>query len=802
MHNNDKVMKEVLYWLAIADGELAMPNGNDWSLFLYDQITSYSTNACFLRDPHALMLENLAYKMIKARQTTTTDGSWLLRADVGARRMGVEAHRVMMTWLMHEILSTADLTPTDWSDFNDEYSQAKVFSSQNIVRASTKDRFTCFSWSQGLNSYTGYIAPNTPYGNNLIVPFRANNTGNFLGWYEVQGKGTNATPVVNGIYDLKGNSYVMNGELNTNDGTLNNRFAIYSTPGNAVVYIDYVRANADATITKEKGGLMAISVDELTKTKRTFYTTSDKWHLDGSAFTKMDGNWVNIDNALGIVTPAYRQFAFGEKANNNSVMTAKLYTLYSDKSRAVKAGETVARRAVAYYSNADTTATSQMAAKLCQLGTLEGWNGVIAFDPDQTGYLLLSNFYSDQKCQITELLTQQGCPVFNSRTQISSTGSTATFAAEENHSVINVLRFFIEGTGVEAVQAKDDDSIIYLLNQIKGKNPIKVDAFSNGNILSKQIELGTSVIKVSIRGGELLVEEARGFPETAEENLTEGYKEITSDKLVNASFEEDETYGKADGNATCDAGTFNPCYVNTVSAANSKWPNILPVKGWTAGNTLAGGSNFCRMYSMPYSTTQYCVSPKSVGNYAARCSRPILDDKCGNRVLTVLNSWDAGSNAITQSITLPSGKYRLLMDARMECPNLTSNNGSVVTTSGNNTCTSLTGIKIGTKTDYRYPTENNTWQQLYYDFELNNEQTVTFSLGFKTSASQGAANNTLLYIDNLRLLKADDSSNAIRDIHQQRKIQTTTLYDLQGRQVRENPTRRGIYISNGHKIIR
>lgn len=34
MHNNDKVMKEVLNWLALADGELAMPNGNDWSLFL------------------------------------------------------------------------------------------------------------------------------------------------------------------------------------------------------------------------------------------------------------------------------------------------------------------------------------------------------------------------------------------------------------------------------------------------------------------------------------------------------------------------------------------------------------------------------------------------------------------------------------------------------------------------------------------------------------------------------------------------------------------------------------------------
>ena len=109
MHNNLKVQKEVLNWLALADGELAMPNGNDWSLFLYDQITSYTTNACFLRDADALMLENLAYKMIKARQTTTTDGSWLLRSDIGARRMGVEAHRVMMTYLMHSVASTANL---------------------------------------------------------------------------------------------------------------------------------------------------------------------------------------------------------------------------------------------------------------------------------------------------------------------------------------------------------------------------------------------------------------------------------------------------------------------------------------------------------------------------------------------------------------------------------------------------------------------------------------------------------------------------------------------------------------------
>jgi hypothetical protein len=307
------------------------------------------------------------------------------------------------------------------------------------------------------------------------------------------------------------------------------------------------------------------------------------------------------------------------------------------------------------------------------------------------------------------------------------------------------------------------------------------------------------VLKISIVGGELLVEEAKGFPETAAEDLTTGFKDITGEKLVNASFEEDETYGKADGNVTLGSVVYNPCYTNTVSAANSKWPNVLPVKGWTAGNQLSGGSNFCRMYSMPYSTTQYCVSPSSVGNYAARCARPVFDDDCGSRVLTVLNSWDTGANAITQDVTLEAGDYRLLMDVRYECTNQTSNDGKTVTTTGGNTNTSLTGVKWGSTTDYRYPTEGNTWQQLCYDFTLTGQQTVTLSLGFRTSASVGAANNTLLYIDHLRLLASDrNQPTAIREITRQQA--TGIVYDLQGRPVQ--PSSRGVYIQDGRKMVK
>ena len=485
MHNNDKVMKEVLNWLALADGELAMPNGNDWSLFLFDQITSYTTNACFLNDPDALMLENLAYKNIKARQTTTSDGSWLLRSDIGARRMGVEAHRVMMTWLMHEAISTADVTPTDWNAFNQRYAAARIFPCQNIVRASTDDRFTCFSWSAGKGSYTGYIAANSADKNKMIVPYRENNTGNFLGSYLVSGKSTNATPVVSGIYNLRGNSYTMNGELNMNDGTLNNRFAIYSTPGNAVIYTDYVRANAAATITKDQGGLMAISTDEMTRTKRTLYfdnaqnqeTGMSHKQSDGSQFLTMNTNWVNIDNALGIVNVDGKTMGFGNHANNNSVNTSKLYASYSDKSKDVKAGDIVDKRNIIYYSNVNAESTRKLMQKTISLKEMvaEGWNGVIATDPDGASYMLLSNFCGDTRCQLKNVQLNGAAPVFTVETNIVDSKADATFLLDVNHSKGEILGFTVKGSGLQAIQDAEDSTKVYLKNLQASSNKVTLN---------------------------------------------------------------------------------------------------------------------------------------------------------------------------------------------------------------------------------------------------------------------------------------------------------------------------------------
>jgi len=483
MHNNQEVQDNILNWLALADGELAMPNGNDWSLFLYDQITSYSTQACFLRDPNALMLENLAYKYIKARQKTTSDGSWLLRADVGARRMGVEAHRVMMTYLMHDVLSTKDLTPTTWEDFNRKYAEARMIPDQNIVRAATDYRFSCFSWSNGLKSYTGYFASNSVDKNKIVVPYRAYNTGNLIGWYEVSGKSTNASPVVSGTYQLEGNSYVMNGELSCNDDTLDNRFAIYSTPNNAIIYLDYVTAESDVTITAEKGGLLAISTDELMKTKRTLYFDSSAniigqgeissangetlayKQYDGSSLVQIKSNWVNVDNELGVVSMNGKKIAFGDRGANNSIYTSKLYPMYNKSSRTVKKNEVVDARNLVYYSLTNAEETKAYAKTVMKLSDklAKGWNGVIASDRE-AAYIFISNFKGDESCTLSDIKYGNYAPIFSKKTSIVNGASSVTLSLKQNTSYVQTISIAIVG-GTELECQMESDGVAYVTSK-------------------------------------------------------------------------------------------------------------------------------------------------------------------------------------------------------------------------------------------------------------------------------------------------------------------------------------------------
>lgn len=719
MSNNQNVMNKVLNKLALADGELAMPNGNDWSLFLYDQIASYATMACFQRDTNALMLENLAYKNIKARQTTTTDGSWLLRPDVGARRMGVQAHRIMMTWLMHEMASTADLTPTTWDNFSKNNDKAEVFTSQNLVRANTKDKFSTFSWSSGISSYTGYFTQNCPDKNKIIVPYKANNTGNILGWYTVSGKGTNATPVTSGIYEIKGNSYTMNGVINTNDNTLTNNFAIYSTPGNAYIYLDHVKANSAATITGARGGLLAISTDEFTKLQRTVYHQNGRYQTNGASTVTSASSWANIDNQIGIVTPGNSSMAFGDRALNNSIYTSKFYPYYSTASKAVNTGDIVDRREIIYYSGVSAQKTQEFSNKAILLtdSLPAGWNGIIATDPDSIRYMLVSNFVGANTADMKAISFPEGAPVFSVPTEITNGKSIAHFTLTPSHSVGNALRVFVTSGNITAQQGIDSIST-YLTNSTVSTKTIGVIIVTKEGKISGNVDVpAESRILVTIKNGALTSVNAPAPKEPT--------TDITILALKNGSFDKSPiTYNVA--------GTLNSSAVNMWNGLGYTSAYAYNVTDWINRSIVANNSTFTATFA-------YGSSAK-----LNNISIPTADKNGVNSgaCLGISSGWGTG-NAVqfTQKVLLPAGKYALTYDAY---------NGNTTAAS---VVANLTGFRNGTTNTYD-PTMNFTasvWSSSAVKTTFANTFQGEISVGGSCSNVSSNAGPKLL-IDNIRIL--------------------------------------------------
>lgn len=466
-HNNQEVMDEVLNWLATSDGELAMPNGNDWSLFLFDQITSYTTQACFNRDRNALLLENLAYKNIKARQKTTSDGSWLLRPDVAQRRMGVEAHRVMMTYLMHEVMPTADINPISWEEFRENYAKTKYFPSQNIIRSMSKDRFTCFSWNTSLPDYSGVIVPNDIDKAKIMVPFRTHHTGNLLGVYSK----ADYTVSVPGRYAMYPDAYAMNGVVSFNN--IPQAFCLYATSGNAVILIDALKASSATSVSSEQGGMMGISVDEFTNTQRTIYYQGGNVTTDGSSYATWTSPWSNIDNYLGFVVTKHGETvtgAFGDRSNNNSIMTAKIYPSYNGSSSTVGTSMNHIRGFV-YYTGVTADQTAALQSKVKDLTTEsswpEGWHGLLVPDPDGTYYMILANLFADDDTPWENLTVScpEGAPVFTQVTDIAGDNATATFHCAKNFNIANELKIFIKGgNNLQAVQEDGNSRAAYIKN--------------------------------------------------------------------------------------------------------------------------------------------------------------------------------------------------------------------------------------------------------------------------------------------------------------------------------------------------
>jgi len=307
-----EVWQQVLAQLALSDGELAMPNGNDWSMFLYDQLPAYAAMATVMRNGDALMLEQRCLEQLLLRQQTTRDGSFLLNSDIGPRRMGVTAHRVMMTYWLHKLFGTSKANT--WEDFQQRHRKAVYFPSQRLVRSMSKSRFACFSVSEGLQSCTGVIVPCRQENSKVFIPYRQGFGGNMMGLPKQM-------PEVLQM-EADGEQWCVWGRA---DGQ---PFAVWATPGNAVLVVG-------------RPVMMAVSMDIFTREVRR---------------DKRGAAWICIDDAVAVVAPgAEGRFSMSKAQTVQSIGTALLTSEVNPE-----------KPAVVYYSNVSDGETELLAGKVKQ----------------------------------------------------------------------------------------------------------------------------------------------------------------------------------------------------------------------------------------------------------------------------------------------------------------------------------------------------------------------------------------------------------------------------------------------------
>ena len=199
---------------------------------------------------------------------------------------------------------------------------------------------------------------------------------------------------------------------------------------------------------------------------------------------------MNIDDEVGFVSLGTKGMAFGHRANNNSIMTAKAYLSYSATPRTLSKGTLTDRRNAIYYSHVDAQATRKLAQQgerlVAQLPS--GWNGIIAADPDKTRYLMLAHFDGDTtEVTITARSSSLGAPVFENKTVINDGNATATFHAAKGTALMQTVKCFIQGNGITAQQVSGDDKAIWLQSDCRKTGTVTI--IDDGTAYTRTVKL-------------------------------------------------------------------------------------------------------------------------------------------------------------------------------------------------------------------------------------------------------------------------------------------------------------------------
>ena len=344
------VWQRVLSQLALCDGELAMPNGNDWSMFLFDQLPAYAAMATLGHDGDALMLELRCLQSLLHRQQTTTDGSYMLHPDIGPRRMGVTAHRVLTTYLLHDLFPTDNVKASSWTSFQQRHATASLLPEQCLVRSMTKARFSCLSWSEGLQNSAVLVVPNDVEASKVFIPYKNGHGGNVMGLpREMPTRPTILTDSTEWVAYAGGE----------------HPYCIWATAGNAVISIGDPQA--------QDVGMMALSMDPMTREQRTIHLGGNKkFNADGRQRQSFSSQWANVDDCMSIVATEHTRFSVEKRELVNSIWTSRLVPQHP---------------VCIYYSGVTAKQTAEVAIWTKQWHK-DGWTVVEACDPNLHTYVL------------------------------------------------------------------------------------------------------------------------------------------------------------------------------------------------------------------------------------------------------------------------------------------------------------------------------------------------------------------------------------------------------------------------------
>lgn len=539
-HNVSNVWNTLLKDLIMADGMEAMPNGNDWSMYIYDELSTYSAMACIYRDADALMLESMILQYAKMRQSTTSDGSFLLNPDVGERRMGVTARRLVFAHLYHDFYPTNGMVATKWADFSKKRETTKLLPYSGIVRSNNDDRFVTFSWFQSVDasykSYMGMVSPNLMDNSNIVFPFKTANGGNFTGYVDVTGYTRNATLQAN-TFALYPKSFSTTGRISVTGGSMLKYLTFYSTPGNAVIYHEDMVGAVSGSVSKDGGMMIGITTDIMTRLSRTLYSQAGSISSNGNTVSAIAGNWVNLDNVFGMVVNGGNGIAFGEKELSTSVYVSKLYGSYSTTPKSFTSGELVYSRSAIVYPKVNAATTQALATKAKYPAVATGWKATAAEDPDGRRHLLMSNFRSNASSAVT-LSYPQGAPVFDKVTSITDSTGTATFNTMSNASAPNELYAYVR-TGSQPLTAVQGESpySVFVRNQNAAEVPVAVSVWDAGTYKTLNTTLKANECK--------FVEIANSQPVATVAEFPGGYRNILRGKHVIADTQWPENFPMA-----------------------------------------------------------------------------------------------------------------------------------------------------------------------------------------------------------------------------------------------------------------